>query len=362
MFQLSKGAPTGEAIQQAANSLTFRLTDDIPGVGGAGQVVTMTTAPGDTYTVEEIATYLAGYTQEGVFRADEIAPPILCNREVVKVRTANVKNEFRRARPTTSLHAAVNQVDLDSDVAEKTMTPYALGALVEMATADMSSFDLRAAKGRQLKGLIDLDREYRMWTLLTTSGTWDSSVKTTLTTTNQWWYGSAEGTTSNPIIDLLTREAASGMEITGWYMSRAVAIRFLTHTKVVAYMRQMLGDAAPNPQTAVGKNSNFVIPGIAPIHISSAKEYTDSTGALDLLLNDTVIGVRTIAGVPTGATDIATVKTFRYRTPSGTGILTRVVPLLGHGIYGAELMIVGVHEDIYATSSIVGGAIFDVLG
>jgi hypothetical protein len=349
-------------LETQQNSITFRLIDTVEGLGQAGQQITMALRPEDTYTTQELDTWLAGYRQTGDFRMDEVAPAIPIDQQTTKLRYFTKANTFRRIEVKTSMRGAVQEVDVETEVLDKgPMTHRALGTFIPAPMVGQSSFDLRTAGATRINDALALDREYRGWTLLVTSGSWAANNRATLTSGLQWGGASGVGASSHPIKDMQARRVASAAKITDWWMNEEVGGWFISHPDVVSHMRQMLGDAAPSPQVVTQDRSDFVIPGVGMIHIVGGKILNESTGVLDYILGDTVIGTRSIAGIPTGGNDIATVKTLRVRGPSGTGFISRSVNLAARGYAGGELLIVGHQEDIFMTSDIVGGAIFDVL-
>jgi hypothetical protein len=344
------------------NKITFRLMESIQNVGEKGQTITMALDPSDTYTTQELETWLAGYQQTGGFRMDEVAPPILIDQETTKLRNFTKANTFRRVDVRASMRGAINEVDPETELVDKgPMTHRALGTFVPAALTPQAAYDYRTAAAARINEALVLDRECRGWTLLTTSGSWLAANRTTLTSGLQWGGASGAGASSDPVRDLLTRRTNSAAQIMDWWMNEEVAGWFLMHDKVRAHMKQMLGDNAPSPQVVTQDHADFTIPGIGNFHVVASRVLNESTSVLDYILNDTVLGTRSIAGIPTGGNDIATAKTLRVKGPSGTGFVSRSVNLGARGYGGGELLIVGHQEDIFMTSDCVGGAVFDVL-
>jgi hypothetical protein len=342
--------------------ITFRLTETVEGVGVAGQVVTMALNPQDTYVTQELDTWLAGYRQQADFRADDVAPPILVERETFQLRYFTKANTYKKVNVVTSMMGAIQEVDPETEMKPVgPLTHRALGCFIPAAGAAQSAFDLRTAGSTRITDALSLDREVRLWGALETSGNWNANNRVTLTSGLQWGGASGAGANSNPITDLFARRQKSAAKITDWWMNEEVGGWFIQHDKVRAHMRQMLGDNAPSPQVVTVDRSDFEIPGLGTFHIVAAKVLNETTSNLDYILGDTVLGTRGIAGMPTGGNDIATIKTFRVRGPSGTGFISRSIPLGARGYGGGELLVVGHQEDIYVASDIVGGAVFDVL-
>ena len=339
-------------------TLTFKLIDDAPGVGRKGETVTMALTPQDTFITSELDTYLGGFSQSGVFRADEVSPPILVDKEVASYRNFTKNNTFKRVNVNASLTGAVNEVDPETEMKTYSAQHRALACFIPSITAAQSVYDVSLAGAKRIRMAMDLDREIRLWTLLTTSGSWLAANRVTLAAGFEW--ADPQGANSDPIFDVNQRELKTAAPITEWWMSKEVADAFIRHTTVRTHMRQMLGDAAPAPQV-VARAEAFIIPGIGTIHTVKPKVLNETTGNLDEILNDTVVGTHGLPGVPRTGEDMATVNTFRVRGPSGTGWQSRQVFLDGRGYAGGTLLIIGHQEDIVMASDSIGGVIFDVI-
>lgn len=346
-----------EFAQPKEKSIEFKLMDDVANVGRKGQVVTLAVTPQDTFVTSELDTYLAGFSQTGEFRADQVAPPILVDKEIASFRNFTKNNTFKKVNVDASLQGRINEVDPETELKTYTAKHRALGAFVPSITGAQSVYDVMFAAGKRIQGVLDLDREIRLWSPLTTAGSWATPNKVTLAGTFNWNGGAA----SDPIFDLNRRKLASAARITDYWMSQEVGDAFIRHPGVRNHMRQMLGDAAPAPQVVTQDRADFVIPGVGTIHIVSPKVLNESTLALDEILNDTVIGTHGVPGVPRTGEDMATINTYRVRGPNGTGIMSRQVFLDGRGYAGGTLLIVGHQEDIVMPSDSIGGVIFDVI-
>ena len=323
-----------------------------------GSTVKLSLAPSDVTSAEEIDTYMPGYKPFGGFRADEIAPATpLFAKETDNFRIYSLNNIFRRLHVQTSRTAPVGEVDPETSLSTYRTLPYALGSFIPAETEDQSNYDVRKAAARRIKDALTLDREYRLWSLLTTTGSWNSNNRTALTTGYQW----NGGASSDPILDLQTLIEKSAQMVTAIYMSLKAGHAFLRHDKVRDHMRQMLGDAAPTPQLIAGagiqghsQDIGFVIPGLPPIKIAGARILNETTGVLDSIIGDgNVVGV---SQDPSGGEfeSIQTVKTFRYKGPSGTGWVTREFPQEQRGLNGGNFMLSGFNEDIRMVSSVSG--------
>lgn len=324
----------------------------------AGQSsIKLSLAPADVTSAEEIDTYLPGYQPFGGFRADEVAPPApLVAKDTDLFRTYGLNNVFRRLHVQTSRTAPVGEVDPETSLSTYRTLPFALGSFIPAETDDQANYDLRKAAAQRIKDALTLDREARLWSLLTTTGNWNSNNRTALTAGFQW----NGGASSDPILDLQTLIEKSAQVVTAIYMSLKAGHAFLRHDKVRDHMRQLLGDSAPSPQLIAGTGVqganpvDFVIPGLPPIKIAGAKVLNETTGNLDSIIGDAnVVG---IANAPGGGQfeAIQTVKTFRYKGPSGTGWVTREFFVDQRGLNGGTMMVSGFSEDIKMVSNVSG--------
>ena len=349
-----------------ASHMSVRLADAETArlLGGvAGALISLALTPSDVAVAEEIDTYLAGFAPFE-FRADEASPIVLVDRDTDKFRNFSNANAFKMVNVEVSRQGALGEVDPETELSKYTVIERALGAFVPAVTEANATklFEPRAAAARRIKWALDLDRESRVWTLLTTSGSWATANKTTLGGTANWNGGS----TSDPILDIQTRIEASAQIVTDIWMNPQVAHAFLRHDKVRDHMRQMLGDAAPAPG-AVGASGavsrvDFQIPGLPPIHVVPAKKLNESTSALDYILNDScILTSRPPGGMPTSGQEIATSHTFRRRGPSGVGFTSREYFVDERGLDGGRMLVAGHAEDVKMIASTVGGAIFDII-
>ena len=338
-------------------SITFKLIDDAPGVGRAGQTVTMALSPQDTYITGEIETYLGGYAQQSDFRADQVSPPILVDKETGSYRNFTKVNTFKRVNVNTSLQGAINEVDPETELKSYTAEHRALGCFIPAITASQSVFDPMLAGAKRIREAMDLDREIRLWAVLTLAGNWAAANKVTLGAGFEW--ADPVGANSDPLGDLSRRRQGSAARITDWWMNQEIADAYIRHPAVRAHMLQMLGHNAPSPQI-VAAAEDFAIPGVGNIHVVAAKVLNETTLNLDSILNDTIVGTHGIPGVPRTGEDMATVNTFRVKGPSGTGWQIRQVFLDVRGYAGGTMLIAGHQEAIVMASDSIGGVVYDV--
>lgn len=344
----------------ASESIAIKLADDIPGTDlRAGQVVRLAISPSDVSIPEEINTYLGGYTPPG-FRADEAVPPVLVDKDVDKYRNYGLNNVYKRVQVETSKQAGIPEVDAESALSEYGVIERALGSFIPWVTESQASplVDPRMAGARRIAQALGLDREIRVWTLLTTTGSWAAANVTTIAGGAKW----SDPVAGNPIKDIQDLMEASAQQVTDVWMATKVAHAFLRNTNVRDHMRQMLGDAAPNPSVLSGADTrlapvDFVIPGLPPIHVVPGKVLNEGTGALDPILGENVVLTTTPTRIPTDATEIFTALSFRRRGSSGTGYTSREVQLQTRGLEGGRLLIAGHAEDVRMVANNCGGLI-----
>ena len=333
--------------------VSMQLAADF-GHAKAGETIKLTLSPDDLRISEEMDTFVAGVHSFG-FRADEVSPVILVDNPRFKFRRFSKNNIYKKVNVESSWQAAVPEVDPETDLVDAVVIPRAIGsflpAVIESITA---SFDPRQAASRRIRAALDLDREVRVWTLLSTSGSWDAANRVTLGAGLNW----NGGVSSNPIIDIQTRLQASTAPVTGIWMNETVKNVFLRHPAVRDYMKALLGDS---PATGIGDaTTDFRIPGLPPIHVVPGKVLNETTSALDDILNDTVV----LVSSPRGGTPIEQVQTiasFRLRGPSGTGFTSREFFEDRRGLDGGTMLVQGHAEVVAMISNTAGGAIFDVI-
>lgn len=326
-----------------------------------GATINLALTPSDVRSTEELDSYLPGY-RRFPFRADEIAPVLLVDYSVDDYRVYDLANVFRRVRAETSLQSPVAEVDPETSLATYRTRPYALGAFIPaMTRAQAGTFDPEVVAGRRIADALGLDREIRTMTLATTLANWATGARVTLTSDYKWNGGSL----SDPILDLTTRIDASSQIVTDIYMGQRTAHAFLRHPKVVDHVHAALG-GGPRPQAMIdaagggsySQTTDFVIPGLPPIHIVTSRQLNDTTGALDELIGGHVFMVSNPPG-QAEFEDIRTFQTFRVRGPSGTGFISRVFEKPERGMAGGDMLVSGYEEVVVMVANAAGGLIRD---
>ena len=323
-----------------------------------GERVTLALQPADVHDPTELPTYLAGY-RNFQYRADEASPPVLVDNYSDKYRTFNSDDAFRLVDPLNSIQGKVQEVDPDSSLATYTCRDRALGSFVPAQTESQTgnNYQPRMAASRRAMNGILLWRDKEVWDLLGATGSWDASVVTPAGTA--WDTG-----TPDPIKNVQDAIEKSAQPVTGIWMNQAAANAFLRSDKVRDQMRQMIGDNAPNAAMASINSQmggDFVIPGLPPFHVTSAKYKNETTSALDYTLGKVAVLVTIPQGVPMDGEDVASSYTWRVRQEAGTGLVSREFFIEDRGPHGGTMVVVTVADDPTMTSTIAGGLITGVL-
>lgn len=332
------------------------LASAIPELGmAAGQTVTLALAPADVNTQEELDSFLAGPSPYE-FRADEVAPVFLVDKDTDKFRVYSDNNAFQQVNVIASLQAGVRQVDPETSLDDYRVVERALGNFMPAATLAQASFDVQAGALRRIRWALELDREIRVWNLLTASANWAANNYFSAGTV---WTNVA----ADPIADLQSMIDRSSQPIGAFWMSPNTSAVFLRNPNVRDHMRQMLGDNAPptdvqNGASVQARRLDYQIPGLPPIRIASGRVKNETTNVLDPILgNDFVVGVTAPTmepGVPNDGQSIQTIQTFRRRGPSGTGFTTREFFVDERGLDGGNMMVGGHAEDVKFISTTAG--------
>jgi len=345
--------------------MELKLATDIPHLGyKAGQRVTLALQPSDVHDATELPTYLAGYKPYG-FRADEASPPILVDNDSDKYRTFSSNDAFRLVDVKTAGGAKVKEVDPGSSLATYNVVERAIGSFIPTQTQGQSgnAYDPRMAAGRRCRRAIDLDREFDVFnTILGTNTSFAAAQRTALGANQNW----NEGTSSNPIRDIMEQIEASDQPVTGIWFNQTVAHAFIRNNATKDHMRQMLGDSAVNAAvTNIAKagdmNVDFTIPGLPPFHVAAAKYLNETASTIDFVMPNVCTLITLPPGVPTDGEEIATTYTWRRRGPSGTGVETREFILEDRGSMGGTMVVVTTADDEVVTANNAGGIITSVI-
>jgi hypothetical protein len=336
-----------------------RLTEDIEGVGIAGQVVNLTLTPADVHDPSELPEYLAGY-KNAKYRADEASPPILVDKDEDKYRTFHSNNAFRRVPVKGSPTGAVPEIDIESSLTTYKVQDRFVGSFIPKNTADQADYDVMKPASERCANAIYLDREIDVWTLLTASGSWNASVVTTLAATYNWNGGSA----SNPISDLKKMVRDSAQPIDRFFMNQLVADDLVLNPATQTWLSNLMG--SDGAKRVVGEYRDgvldFQFPTLPMISVVNNKVLNESTSALDYTLGNYVIGV----GLPPNSPPQngerpASSYTFRRKGESGNGWEVDEYQIVGRGPKGGTLLVCSQADIAKMTGNIIGGLLGGVI-
>lgn len=357
--------PMGMAALMAAayggqQQIAVQLASDTPGIGRSGQSIMLALVPTDVHVVEEIATFMAGYSP-AEFRADEAVPIVPTPYLTDKYRTFTANNAFKMVDVLASTQSDINEVDPETTLDTYQCIDRAIGGFVPTVTqyTARKAFDPMQALARRIRWALALDREVRVFRsttgLLVNTANWNANNVTTISGGNEW-----DNTGGDPIKDMQHAEEASVMPITDWFMPTPVFNAFLRNVNVRNHMRQMLGDNAPSADVAQ-RQRDIVIPGIAPIHKVEGKVLNESSGLIEFIMTDRTVGIHKPAGSLVNPEDIQTAVTWRFDGPNGTGFITRQFEKPGRGLYAGQAMVSGYSEDVRFVANNVGALIVNCL-
>jgi hypothetical protein len=342
-------------------TMRIKLADDAPGIGRAGQVVTLSLTPDDVHVAEELSTYLAGYHPTG-FRADEASKVVLVDHDTDQYRSFSSDDAFRTVDVKGAIEGAVPEVDPISSLNTYKVVDRFIGSFVNDITEANATklFRPRQQAMKRVRWALQLDREIDTWNLLQATASWATANRVTLAAGFEW----NGGASAEPIYDLQARIEASAQIVTDVWMNQTVGHAFLRNPLVRDHMRQMLGDNAVNAAvgqvaSAQARAVDFQIPGLPPIHIVSGKVKNESTSALDFILGNHTVLTTSPPGVPTDGMEIATSYTFRRRGGAGVGFDTREFRVEDRGPKGGTMIVASMADIAIMTGNNVGGLIRD---
>src|SRR6188768_367158 len=349
-------------------TVTVKLVGDVPGVGRVGDVVQLNLSPSDVTISEEMDSLIVGFKPIGM-RADEVCPIHLVDLDFGKYREFGLNNTFRRVNVISSMQADIPEVDIDTSLQDYRVQARALGGFIPTITqlhADNGNinWDIKTALAKRSEAGLALDREVRVWEMLTNPANWNAANRATIGAGAEW----NDPENGNPIRDIMDRIEASAQLITGIWVQPPVAHAIILSKATLGYIRAMGGDAGAVSRdivdattSASNVNVDFNIPGLPPFHVCASKVLNETTGALDYILNDTAVLVSQPPGAVTDGEDIMTCKTFRRKGPSGTGYTTREFNLERRGLEGGTFLASGHAEVVKMISGAVGGIIIDTI-
>jgi hypothetical protein len=349
-------------------ALNVKLVSDLPGFGKAGETIQMTLSPQDVSIAEEMDSLIVGFKPIGM-RADEVCPVHLVDADIGNYREFGLNNAFRLVNVLSSIQADIPEVDIDTSLKSYQLQERALGGFIPTVTqlhANLGTvnWDIKASTLKRIEAGLALDREVRVWTLLTDPNSWLAGNRATVAGGAEW----NDPENGDPIRDIMDRIEASAQAITRIWMQPPVAHAMLRNKNTLLYIKSIGGDSnaisrdiVDAATSAPNQNVDFQIPGLPPISVCASKVLNETSGALDYILNDSVVLVSQPAGAENTGEDIMTCKTFRRKGPSGTGYTTREINLERRGLHGGVFMASGHAENVKMISGAVGGLIQDTL-
>jgi hypothetical protein len=325
--------------------------------GESGQLFAMDLAVSDVHTAAALPNYAAGYRiADGV--ADIASPAILVPKQSDVYYTWDSGADFKRKLPNGAAPGSgVAEVNPTLTPATYTTIEYAMGGF--LPTEVQSNADVPLKPFQKLTQVVvdalRLEREYRVATLLETSGSWNSGVVTTIAAGAQW----NGGATSDPIANLHHQIEQSYLPVTGIVWSELVEHDFLRNPAVQKYFtfKDMI-DGLPSPQKL---SSTLRLP---PIYTATMKYFT--AGALSYVWgNHVVLLHQPKQQPPTDQMDVASSYTMRWTggpTPDGSvtaGLLVRTYYDPKRGARGGTQVVAVVNDTEVMTSALVGGLLIN---
>jgi hypothetical protein len=330
-----------------SRELAVRLTNDIEGVGRAGQLVTLAATPDDIIegTGEEDATYLGGYKNSD-FRADEASPIIPTDLDKGFQRNFTLAHTFRRVNTKVSREAPPPEVSWSSDTIDWALEDECLGDFINDITVQNAqghgkALDPELASLDRLGNGMGLERECGWWELATTVGTWTTANRRVLGVGFEW----NEGASSDPIKDIQDMCNASAQKVTGIFLGQNAAFALTRNPAVKDWLGTMRGQAGTEGNypdrlyAAVEAGSDFSFPTLPPFHIVGGKVLNEVTSELDDILSTDVVGISRPAGIPRNGEAIATSYTYARRMAGGVNFETRRFRLDMRGPKGGTMIV-----------------------
>lgn len=322
-----------------------------------GNLVAMDLAITDVHTPATLANYAAGYhITDGI--ADMISPVIPVTKQSDVYYTWNSSNDFNRKLGVASTSGgSVPEVNPTLGSTTYTAPEFALGGFMPTEVLANADTPLRPLQ-KMIQMVIDglrLEREFRVATLLQTSGNWNSNNVVTIAAGAQWDGGAA----SDPLANLHTIIENSLLPVTGIAWSEKVEHDFLRNPAVQKYFTYKdMVNGIPDP---LKLSSTLRLP---PIHTAMMK-YTSGGAPTYVWGNHVVLIHQPSQMPPTDQMEVATSLTFRWNggaAPDGTvtaGFLVRTFFDPKRGARGGTQLVVAHNDTELQTSGLVGGLLLN---
>lgn len=181
--------------------------------------------------------------------ADSILPRLQVDSPSFKYSKYSLADGFTIPDTRVGRKSGVNQIDWTASETSDFTVDYGLedaipnfdimAAQAAMTTQGVMPIDPEARSAQLLEDLVQLDRENRVATLMTTLGTYPAANRSTLSGTSQW----SDFTNSDPVQAILTALDVPVMRPNVLWFGQATWTKFRSHPKVTAAIFAMGGNA-----------------------------------------------------------------------------------------------------------------------
>jgi hypothetical protein len=181
--------------------------------------------------------------------ADRILPRVPVDSPSFKHSRYTLADGFTIPDTLVGRKSGVNQIDWTATEATDSVQDFGLedaipnfdimAAQAGMTTQGVNPVDPEARSAQLLEDLVQLDRENRVATLMTTLATYPAANRTTLSGTSQW----SDFTNSDPVSAIMQALDVPVMRPNVLWFGQATWTRFRTHPRVTAAVFAMGGNA-----------------------------------------------------------------------------------------------------------------------
>lgn len=316
----------------------------------------MDLGPSDVHQASPMSNFASGYRNEPPM-ADMFAPPLLTEKPSAKYYQYDRNDAFQRALPVVGAGGAgVPEISPRLANTSFSTTERASGGYVSTQTeaAQDAPLRIRQATARRVMTALMIEREIRVATLATTTGSWATGLHTTLGAGYQW----NGGASADPVKDIHERMEASWGGVTGMIMSQPLFHAFVRNPAVRAYYAYKdSAAAAPDPTqlSALLRIPQIFVAKMQYINTSGVKAY--------IWGNDVTLVRQPDEMPPASQDDVMTACTFRWNAvdvrdgAAAGGFIVREFFVQDRGSMGGNKIVI-VHQDAEVmTSAYVGGLI-----
>lgn len=321
----------------------------------AEQLVQMDLGPSDVHIPAALPNYASGYQNE-MPMADLLSPPLLVDKPIDDYYQFDKGDAFEMVAPTVNAGGgSVNEISPRLANSQFKTTEYALGGFTtaQLEAASDAALRIKQATVDRIVNALMINREQRVATQLTATGTWDTSVVSSLSSAQKW----NGGASSDPIADLQTASENSWGTITAIGMALPTFHQFLRNAAVQKFV-MFKDDVAALPKLNE-LLSQFALP---PILVGKM-QYMDTSATKKYIWGNNVVLIRQPAQMPPhDQRDVASNITFRWngtRTRDGVvqgGMVVREFYVQDRGSGGGMKAIV-LHQDAETQTSTFAGAL-----